>query len=352
MRPVRRWTMGCVFLWLVGITTSAVSFQMLRDLIPAQSQEIFGRVTDKKGTGVPAVVVEVLRNGETERATTDDEGRFHFYYVDLEKGVCLLRIAMPGVKSDATPITRDTERFAAVADRYKVEGWVSPQRPIVFRPWLRPSNMTPGPEPEVPPPTTAQVPVFFATDRAQSVPRKLIGFGDTPSPAGSPLTLGECVVSVPVTRHVLGELERPTWWTLDWGNWSENPERHFVIVALAVLGKESFWTAVQDQANHAPDGEALVFIHGYNVSFGDAVLRTAQLAWDLSFKGAPIVYSWPSDGHTLAYVADKEANEGTVHAAPGLPAVPAHADPSQAHSHHCSQHGQPSFGAGSVPNCP
>jgi esterase/lipase superfamily enzyme len=146
----------------------------------------------------------------------------------------------------------------------------------------------------------------------RSAPADPIGFGDAPSAAGSPLTLGRCIVSVPIARHVRGEMERPTWWTLDWRDWSEDPERHFVIVDRGILGEQNFWSGVQEQADHVPDGEALLFIHGYNVTFDDAVIRTAQLAWDLKFKGAPITYSWPSDGHTLAYVADKEANEGTV----------------------------------------
>ena len=40
--------------------------------------------------------------------------------------------------------------------------------------------------------------------------------------------------------------------------------------------------------------EAFVFIHGYNVAFDDAIYRTAQIAYDLSFDGPPILYSWPS----------------------------------------------------------
>ena len=47
----------------------------------------------------------------------------------------------------------------------------------------------------------------------------------------------------------------------------------------------------------------MVFIHGFNVPFEDAIYRTAQLAHDLDFDGAPILYSWPSRGTMLGYVA-------------------------------------------------
>lgn len=292
MRTIRCRMIGCILLWLIGATA----------LTAAQRREIAGRVTDEAGAGVPNLVVELVRNGETERATTDAGGSFRFY-VDLEKGAYTLQVAIPGAESGSTLIATDTDRFSITVGRYKVEG--RSRLPAMAAP--RP----PSPPPPPPPPTTAQVPVFFATDRARSAPAQPIAFGDTPSPAGSPLTLGKCVVSVPVARHVTGELERPTWWTLDWRDWSEDPERHFVIVSRGILG-DRFWGEVQEQANQVPDGEALLFIHGYNVTFDDAVLRTAQLAWDLNFKGAPIAYSWPSDGHALAYVADKEANEGTV----------------------------------------
>jgi esterase/lipase superfamily enzyme len=37
-------------------------------------------------------------------------------------------------------------------------------------------------------------------------------------------------------------------------------------------------------------------VHGYNVSFDDAALRTAQLAYDLTFDCPAAFFSWPSKG--------------------------------------------------------
>ncbi|WP_429550866.1 alpha/beta hydrolase [Paraburkholderia sp. MM5477-R1] len=39
-----------------------------------------------------------------------------------------------------------------------------------------------------------------------------------------------------------------------------------------------------------------LFIRGFKVGFVDAARRTAQMAYDLGFDGAPVFFSWPSQG--------------------------------------------------------
>ena len=159
---------------------------------------------------------------------------------------------------------------------------------------------------------TARHRIYYGTDR---VPLTTVGtFGRSPVAAGTgsdalhPLALGWCDVDVPLDRHRVGSVERPTWWTLDWRDWKEDPNRHFVIVKR-IVDPNGFWPQVSQAASE--DG-VLVFIHGFNVAFDDAVLKTAQLAHDLEFHGAPILYSWASAATRRDYVADKESNEATV----------------------------------------
>ena len=52
-----------------------------------------------------------------------------------------------------------------------------------------------------------------------------------------------------------------------------------------------------------------MFVHGYNCSFDDAAFRTAQIAHDLSFSGAPIFYSWPSSASVPKYSVDEQQAE-------------------------------------------
>lgn len=64
--------------------------------------------------------------------------------------------------------------------------------------------------------------------------------------------------------------------------------------------------------------QVLVFIHGYRVTFAEAVRNTAQLAADLELincngdaRGVAITYSWPAQGALLSYLADEENAEWT-----------------------------------------
>src|SRR5262245_28654371 len=52
-------------------------------------------------------------------------------------------------------------------------------------------------------------------------------------------------------------------------------------------------------------------IHGYNVTFEDAARRTAQIAYDLGFSGAPVFYSWLSQGTVTSYTIDESNIEWT-----------------------------------------
>ena len=51
---------------------------------------------------------------------------------------------------------------------------------------------------------------------------------------------------------------------------------------------------------------SLFFVHGYNVTFGQALERAAQLAEDLHIDGEVFLFSWPSQGRTEGYVGDQD----------------------------------------------
>jgi hypothetical protein len=52
--------------------------------------------------------------------------------------------------------------------------------------------------------------------------------------------------------------------------------------------------------------EALIFVHGYNVTLSQAVRRTAQLAVDIKASADPWAFCWPSGGRFLAYGSDAD----------------------------------------------
>lgn len=59
--------------------------------------------------------------------------------------------------------------------------------------------------------------------------------------------------------------------------------------------------------------DAVVFIHGFNNTFDDAILRLA-MAWHMGGRqGVPIVYTWPAgSGGLLGYFFDRESGEFTI----------------------------------------
>ena len=143
------------------------------------------------------------------------------------------------------------------------------------------------------------VPVFYGTDRARSSVTQRI---DYDSGRGRRLQLGHALITVPKS-HQVPQIERPWVYHLPLTNiviWreSEDPKKHFTIKEIREVGEQEFLELVRkriSESNQFKD-HALVFIHGFNTSFEFAVFRTAQVAYDLKFDGAPFLYSWPSKG--------------------------------------------------------
>ncbi|MPY72251.1 MAG: alpha/beta hydrolase [Alphaproteobacteria bacterium] len=69
-------------------------------------------------------------------------------------------------------------------------------------------------------------------------------------------------------------------------------------------GKDSFLQRVRTVAESCSSGQVLLFVHGYNNSFEDAVRRIASIAEDIKFKGPAITFTWPTEGVESAYWRD------------------------------------------------
>jgi esterase/lipase superfamily enzyme len=131
-----------------------------------------------------------------------------------------------------------------------------------------------------------------------------IAFGSTrlSSPSGSyPLQLGVSEVTLP-PNHLPGKLERPSLLRFEW---KEDDLKHVSLQKIDVLSDDDFFADLKAKQRES----ALVFIHGFNVRFDDALRRTAQLTSDLDYQGIPVLYSWPTSGKTVSYTED-EANVG------------------------------------------
>ena len=105
--------------------------------------------------------------------------------------------------------------------------------------------------------------------------------------------IGTSDISIPLF-HKRGDLERPDWFGSLF--FDESPEKHFTILKTELFDKIKFINILQEKIGHSDQKDILLFIHGFNVDFKEAMLRTAQLGYDLNFKGGLTVFSWRSDG--------------------------------------------------------
>ncbi len=73
------------------------------------------------------------------------------------------------------------------------------------------------------------------------------------------------------------------------------------LTRITANGRETFTATLQDAVYDDGTNSILLFIHGFNVQFDEALIRVAQLSNDLSRDnrfdvGIPVLYSWPSAG--------------------------------------------------------
>lgn len=147
--------------------------------------------------------------------------------------------------------------------------------------------------------------VFFATDRQPTGKSQPMEFFGT---ARGSLTLGQAEVTIPKNRRP-GTVSSPSWLRLEF---RQDPSKHVVLTKLTKFSDTQMADSLRAAIAKSRDRSALVFVHGFNVTFGDAVRRTAQIAYDLGFDGAAISYSWPSQGTLFDYTADLTSSEASA----------------------------------------
>lgn len=90
------------------------------------------------------------------------------------------------------------------------------------------------------------------------------------------------------------------------------PENTASFEQVCTLSWEALAQGLRSQVSRARQHDLLLFVHGFNVDFESALLRTTQIAFDMPFNGAIVAYSWPSQGGVLNYQADEPINAASV----------------------------------------
>jgi esterase/lipase superfamily enzyme len=144
-----------------------------------------------------------------------------------------------------------------------------------------------------------EVPVWYGTDRrptGSSEPDQRFG-----GERGDGLRFGVAGVSIP-DDHRMGALEKPSFWRL---RFRKDSGRFVRVLGVELAERAEFVRRVGEAVAGAATPDVLVFLHGYNVTFADALRRAAQVAYDLHFEGVPMLYSWPSTASVAGYGADE-----------------------------------------------
>jgi esterase/lipase superfamily enzyme len=158
------------------------------------------------------------------------------------------------------------------------------------------------------------VPVYWGTDRAVQPNAQRLVFG---SDRARKLQLGMAEITVPKV-HEVPNVERP--WVVKIPYFDvtiyaekEDAKKHFTVKEIKALSREELLALVKARLKDSKifKDQALVFVHGYNTSFDNALYRTAQIAYDLDFDGAPFLYSWPSGGAVASYTYDRESAQAS-----------------------------------------
>lgn len=148
-----------------------------------------------------------------------------------------------------------------------------------------------------PVPGSSTVDMAVATTRQRSAERGEMFTGER----ARAIDFANIVVSIPPdSARKKGDVQWPR-------KLPGNPATDFVTVKAEDMDLAQARTWFNAKIKQSPKRQALVFIHGFNNRFEDAVYRFAQIVHDSDAKVVPILFTWPSRGSVLAYGYDRES---------------------------------------------
>lgn len=145
-----------------------------------------------------------------------------------------------------------------------------------------------------------RVPILVATTRQRTTADAGEMFG---SERAADVSYAAITVSIPPdASRKIGEVQWPV--TLP-----GDPRTNFVTISADYTDKQSFLATITAVAKQTGRSKVLVFVHGFNNRFDDAVYRFAQIVHDSKAPAIPVLFTWPSKGETRlrAYTYDRES---------------------------------------------
>lgn len=147
---------------------------------------------------------------------------------------------------------------------------------------------------------TSRVPILVATTRQRSTtdPGEMFS-----GERAAEVSYAAITVSIPPdAARKIGEVQWPA--TLP-----GDPRTNFVTVSAEYIDKQAFAASIAAMAKQTGRTKVLVFVHGFNNRFDDAVYRFAQIVHDSKVPVIPVLFTWPSRGEVRlrSYNYDRES---------------------------------------------
>ena len=147
-------------------------------------------------------------------------------------------------------------------------------------------------------PGASQVDLLVATTRAPVVDPPGVMFGGA---RGRGLDFADIVVSVPPdSARKAGDVQWPS-------SPPGDPQRDFVTLRADRLDLAQAKADFNGRVSRTPGRKVLIFVHGYNTRFEEAVYKFAQIVHDAHVDVAPVLFTWPSGGSLVDYVYDRDS---------------------------------------------
>ncbi len=145
-------------------------------------------------------------------------------------------------------------------------------------------------------PGASTVDLLVATTRAPVVEPPGVMFGGS---RGRDLSFADIVVSIP-PNHKPGNVEWPS-------SPPGDPQRDFVTLRADKMDLAQAKAMFNARVARTPGHRVLIFVHGYNTRFEEAVYRQVQIVHDAGVNEAPVLFTWPSGGNVADYVYDRDS---------------------------------------------
>lgn len=146
-------------------------------------------------------------------------------------------------------------------------------------------------------PGASRVDMLVATTRSnQAAPGDLFS-----GERGPGLSFADISISIPPDQmRRIGDVQWPSSRTPD-------PSREFATLRAEQIDQAQALSRFHTRLKQTRHRNVLLFVHGYNTRFDEAVFRLAQISHDTKAPALPLLFTWPSRGQLTAYAYDRES---------------------------------------------